>query len=131
MGYRDYQNGPRHSGGNRGQNGGRSRREPLRDHYYYEEPPRGWKEGDAFQDISSYSSPEKRRADQKAMEDQRRSAQRASGRNAGKSGKNSQDIYSSSRPVRRKRPAWERRSLRCCLFWSWFWLEASSICSAA
>ena len=53
MGYRDYQNGPRHSGGNRGQNGGRSRREPLRDHYYYEEPPRGWKEGDAFQDISS------------------------------------------------------------------------------
>ena len=129
MGYRDYQNGPRHSGGNRGQNGGRSRREPLRDHYYYEEPPRGWKEGDAFQDISSYSSPEKRRADQKAMEDQRRSAQRASGRNAGKSGKNSQDIYSNSRPG--KRPAWERRSLRCCLFWSWFWLEASSICSAA
>ena len=103
MGYRDYQNGPRHSGGNRGQNGGRSRREPLRDHYYYEEPPRGWKEGDAFQDISSYSSPEKRRADQKAMEDQRRSAQRASGRNAGKSGKNSQDIYSNSRPVRRKK----------------------------
>ena len=103
MGYRDYQNGPRHSGGNRGQNGGRSRREPLRDHYYYEEPPRGWKEGDAFQDISSYSSPEKRRADQKAMEDQRRSAQRTSGRNAGKSGKNSQDIYSSSRPVRRKK----------------------------
>ena len=104
MGYRDYQNGPRHSGGNRGQNGGRSRREPLRDHYYYEEPPRGWKEGDAFQDISSYSSPEKRRADQKAMEDQRRSAQRASGRNAGKSGKNSQDIYSNSRPVKKGRP---------------------------
>lgn len=37
------------------------------------------------------------------MEDQRRSAQRASGRNAGKSGKNSQDIYSNSRPVRRKK----------------------------
>ncbi len=65
--------------------------------------PVDWKEGDAFQDISSYSSPEKRRADQKAMEDQRRSAQRTSGRNAGKSGKNSQDIYSSSRPVRRKK----------------------------
>ena len=109
MGTNDYQKGPRHGASQSGSTGRRSsgasrpRREPLQDNYYYEAPPRGWKEGDAFQDISSYSSPEKRRADQKAMEDQRRSAQRASGRNAGKSGKNSQDIYSSSRPVRRKK----------------------------
>lgn len=65
------------STGRRSSGASRPRREPLQDNYYYEAPPRGWKEGDAFQDISSYSSPAKRRADQKAMEEQRRSTQRS------------------------------------------------------
>ena len=101
MGTNDYQKGPRHGASRSGSTGKRSsgasrpRREPLQDNYYYEAPPRGWKEGDAFQDISSYSSPAKRRADQKAMEEQRRSTQRSGGRRPQKS--SSQDIYSNSR----------------------------------
>ena len=97
MGYRDYENTPRHSG-NRSTRGdsrravpsqsssrsrsssrsstSRPRREELRDNYYYEEPPRNWREGDQFQDISSYSSPRKRREDQRTMESQRRSGGR-------------------------------------------------------
>lgn len=97
MGYRDYENMPRHSG-NRSTRGdsrravssqsssrsrsssrssvSRPRREELRDNYYYEEPPRNWREGDQFQDISSYSSPRKRREDQRTMESQRRSGGR-------------------------------------------------------
>lgn len=97
MGYRDYENTPRHSG-NRSTRGdsrraapsqsssrsrsssrssaSRPRREELRDNYYYEEPPRNWQEGDQFQDISSYSSPRKRREDQRTMESQRRSGGR-------------------------------------------------------
>ena len=108
MGTNDYQKGPRHGASRSGSTGKRSsgasrpRREPLQDNYYYEAPPRGWKEGDAFQDISSYSSPAKRRADQKAMEEQRRSAQRSGGRRPQKS--SSQDIYSNSRPVKKGRP---------------------------
>ena len=108
MGTNDYQKGPRHGASRSGSTGKRSsgasrpRREPLQDNYYYEAPPRGWKEGDAFQDISSYSSPAKRRADQKAMEEQRRSTQRSGGRRPQKSG--SQDIYSNSRPVKKSRP---------------------------
>ena len=124
MGTRDTRNGPRHSGEHRSPSGGRAgasrsagtsrpRREPLQDNYYYEEPPRGWKEGDGFQDISSYSSPAKRRADQQAMEQERRSAKkrsetRASRRNA------SQEIYSSSRPVR-KRFGWGKLVLALVL----------------
>lgn len=85
MGNRGYENGPRHSGSRSGWSGsdrrstaargaarsrgssvsGRPRREELRDNYYYEEPPRGWREGDQFQDISSYSSPRRRREDQR------------------------------------------------------------------
>lgn len=97
MGYRDYENTPRHSGNrstqgdsrrpassrssSRGRSSSRSsasrpRREELRDNYYYEEPPRNWQEGDQFQDISSYSSPRKRREDQRTMESQRRSGGR-------------------------------------------------------
>ena len=108
MGTNDYQKGPRHGASQSGSTGRRSsgasrpRREPLQDNYYYEAPPRGWKEGDAFQDISSYSSPAKRRADQKAMEEQRRSTQRSGGRKPQKS--SSQDIYSNSRPVKKGRP---------------------------
>ena len=108
MGTNDYQKGPRHgasrssSTGRRSSGASRPRREPLQDNYYYEAPPRGWKEGDAFQDISSYSSPAKRRADQKAMEEQRRSTQRSGGRRPQKS--SSQDIYSNSRPVKKGRP---------------------------
>lgn len=48
----------------------RRRREPLRDNYYYEEPPRsrGGRTAapQSFEDISSYSSPGKRRADQRS-----------------------------------------------------------------
>lgn len=100
MGNRDYERGGRHSAprdsGRQVSSGRRStpprrttrssqapsrpRREALRDNYYYEEPPRGWQEGDQFQDISSYSSPQKRRADQMAMERQRRSSQASSSR---------------------------------------------------
>ena len=97
MGNRDYGNTPRHGGkhaasgsaanrsGSRSRSGKgetayRPRREALRDNYYYEEPPRGWKEGDQFQDISSYSSPAKRRADQRAMEEEVRNTRRRSSR---------------------------------------------------
>lgn len=47
----------------------RRRREPLRDNYYYEEQPRsrgGRPAPQSFEDISSYSSPGRRRADQLA-----------------------------------------------------------------
>lgn len=47
---------------------GRPRREPLNDHYYYEEPSNGAHQG--FEDVSSYSSPEKRREDQRAQKKQ-------------------------------------------------------------
>lgn len=108
MGNRDYEAGPRHSGSrssyssggrrstpsrsaSRGRsssrgagNASRPRREPLRDNYYYEEPPRGWREGDQFQDISSYSSPRKRRGDQQTRENQR--SDRRNGRGVKKKG---------------------------------------------
>lgn len=46
----------------------RPRREPLRDNYYYEEPRRpNQRAVQEFQDVSSYSSPRKRREDQKAQ----------------------------------------------------------------
>ncbi len=109
MGNRDYEAGPRHSSGNRSSYSGsgrrstpsrsasrsrsgshgtgsvsRPRREPLRDNYYYEEPPRGWHEGDQFQDISSYSSPRRRREDQRTIENQR--SGRKNGRGTKKKG---------------------------------------------
>ena len=124
MGTRDTRNGPRHSGEHRSPSGGRAgasrsagtsrpRREPLQDNYYYEEPPRGWKEGDGFQDISSYSSPAKRRADQQAMEQERRSAKKRSETRASRRN-TSQEIYSSSRPVR-KRFGWGKLVLALVL----------------
>lgn len=70
-------------------------REELRDNYYYEEPPKGWKEGDQFQDISSYSSPAKRRADQRAVEEEVEKTRRGASR------RSSRDI-SSGRPVKKK-----------------------------
>ena len=97
MGTNDYQKGPRHgasrssSTGKRSSGASRPRREPLQDNYYYEAPPRGWKEGDAFQDISSYSSPAKRRADQKAMEEQRRREREAAERRLYESRRNMWD----------------------------------------
>lgn len=80
MGYRDNQRTPRHSAPESGRRTGtsrrtstsRPRREPLNDHYYYEEPPRS-RGNDQFEDISSYSSPKRRREDQRALEQQRRS----------------------------------------------------------
>lgn len=50
----------RHSASGRGEPVPRSRREPLRDNYYYEEPQE-------FQDISSYSSEGRRRSDERGM----------------------------------------------------------------
>ncbi|MGI6254623.1 MAG: LCP family protein [Acutalibacter sp.] len=116
MGKNEYENGPRHgaprgsrgnsrtsgSSASRSRSGSRTRREPLRDNYYYEEPAHGWKEGDSFQDISSYSSPAKRKADQRAMEEERRAYSRNT--RQGSRGNSSQDIYSSSRqrPVKKK-----------------------------
>ena len=97
MGTNDYQKGPRHGASRSGSTGKRSsgasrpRREPLQDNYYYEAPPRGWKEGDAFQDISSYSSPAKRRAEQKAMEEQRRREREAAERRLYESRRNMWD----------------------------------------
>lgn len=90
MGNREYDSGPRHSGSRSSRSGSRRpsqssarsrsgsrtvsrpRREELRDNYYYEEPPRRWREGDQFQDISSYSSPRKRREDRWSGDSQRR-----------------------------------------------------------
>lgn len=62
----------------------RRRREPLQDNYYYEEPPR--RSGrtappQTFEDISSYSSPGRQRADQMAN---RRNTRRAKRRGGGK-----------------------------------------------
>ena len=117
MGKNEYDNGPRHgaprrsrgnsrasgtnasSGSSRSRSGTRPRREPLRDNYYYEEPSPGWKEGDGFQDISSYSSPAKRKADQRALEEERRAYNSRSSRSKNKS----QDIYSSSRGGKKPR----------------------------
>lgn len=52
--------GGRHSTSGRGQSAPRTRREPLRDNYYYEDPQE-------FQDISSYSSEDRRRSDARGM----------------------------------------------------------------
>ena len=127
MGKNEYQTGPRHGAarngagssrrqgqstarhgtGSRGTGASRPRREPLQDNYYYEEPPRGWQEGDSFQDISSYSSPAKRRADQRAMEEERAASRRRS------SGRQSREI-SSGRP-QKKRASWGKRIALTCL----------------
>lgn len=95
MGNRDQKSGPRHSGR---PEGSPSRQEPLRDRYYYEEPPRGWQE-DGFQDISSYSSPQKRREDQWELEAERRAARRGAA-----SRQDSRDIFSGRRDAYASRP---------------------------
>lgn len=117
MGNRDYGNTPRHGGkhaasgsaanrsgsrsrSSKGETAYRPRREALRDNYYYEEPPRGWKEGDQFQDISSYSSPAKRRADQRAMEEEVRNTRRRSSRAQQDDGR---DIYSGRAKAKTKK----------------------------
>ena len=117
MGKKEYETGPRHgasrssrgnsrSAGSRSsssRSGSRPRREPLRDNYYYEQPARGWQEGDAFQDISSYSSQAKRKADQRAMEEERRSYNSRTASRQRSARSNGQDVYSSSHPVRKKK----------------------------
>ncbi|MCI9116768.1 MAG: LCP family protein [Acutalibacter sp.] len=67
--------GPPRRTGSRGSRPPQRRREPLRDNYYYEEPPRsrgGRAVPQSFEDISSYSSPGRRRADQLAARRPRR-----------------------------------------------------------
>lgn len=67
--------GPPRRTGSRGGSPPQRRREPLRDNYYYEEPPRsrgGRAIPQSFEDISSYSSPGRRRADQLAARRPRR-----------------------------------------------------------
>ncbi len=106
---------PRGSGRHSGSPPPRRRREPLQDHYYYEEPPRGqpprgqpprgqpsrgqpsrgWAPED-FEDISSYSSQTRRRADQMAARRPRRNSE-------------------PQRPRRGKRPGGGRRAFKTLL----------------
>ena len=108
MGTNDYQKGPRH-GASRSAPPARGAAapaapagRPLQDNYYYEAPPRGWKEGDAFQDISSYSSPGQAPRRPKGHGGAAPLHQRSGGRRPQKS--SSQDIYSNSRPVKKRPP---------------------------
>ncbi len=106
MGKKEYTNGPRHgaSRSTRGNGGSKPRREPLRDNYYYEQPARNWREGDDFQDISSYSSSAKRRAGQKAVKKEKKSQKNSrTAARQGARGSSGQDVYSSSRPARKKK----------------------------
>lgn len=70
MSNKDGRNGPAHMApSRRGASKNRQasrRKEPLRDNYYYEEPPR-----EGFEDVASYSSPKRRKDDQRELERQK------------------------------------------------------------
>ena len=65
--HRASPNGRRPSRRKKEEPGSRARREPLRDHYYYQEPYGQRGERAEFEDISSYSSESRRSADRRQL----------------------------------------------------------------
>lgn len=64
--------GPAHMAGRKkgSSENSRQRREPLRDNYYYEEPRRGTRQ--EFEDVESYSSAGRKKADQRELQRQKK-----------------------------------------------------------